>query len=170
MTKDIPLQNCRLDAALLKPYIGIIGSGGASAESDEFAYNVGMQVARNGAVLICGGLGGVMTAAARGAKDAGGTTIGVVPGSDRKDANPYIDFPIATGFGEARNLIIIRSSDAIIALPGEYGTLSEFAFALKLDKPVIATREWDLRGVTPVRTNPEEAVQLALQMMPSRTI
>jgi len=158
-----------MDPAVSKPYIGIIGSGSSAQAESRFAYEIGSGIGRSGSILICGGLGGVMNSAAKGAKDAGGTTIGILPGSDRHDANPYIDYPIASGFGEARNLIIIRSSDAVIALPGEWGTLSEYAFALKLDKPIVATDEWNLKGSAPIRTQPEEAVQLALQMATKRT-
>jgi uncharacterized protein (TIGR00725 family) len=98
-------------------------------------------------VLVCGGLGGVMEAACKGAKGSGGTTVGILPGTDRTAANPYVDTAIATGLGEARNAIVARSADALIAIGGAYGTLSEIAFALKAGKRVVGLGTWEVEGV-----------------------
>ncbi|KPL12219.1 hypothetical protein AMJ85_01620 [candidate division BRC1 bacterium SM23_51] len=135
------------------------------------AEEVGRRIAQSGARLICGGLGGVMEAACKGAAEAGGTTIGILPGGDPGSANPYVEVAIATGLDIARNLIIVRTSDALIAINGSYGTLNEIAAALNLDKPVVALETWDLPTAGdvdpalffPVRT-PEEAVQKALAL------
>ena len=125
--------------------IGVLGPGAAGAETLALAGEVGAEIARHGAVLICGGLGGVMEAAARGAKQAGGLTVGIVPGVDAREANEFIDVPVATGMGEARNVLVVRSSDAVIAIAGSYGTLSEIALALKIGVPVVGLGTWKLR-------------------------
>jgi hypothetical protein len=117
--------------------IGIIGAGTCSNEVYQTAEKLGRLIAERGDTLICGGLGGVMEAAAKGAKSKDGTTIGILPGLSAEDANPFIDIPIVTGLSHARNVIIVRSSDILIAVAGKYGTLSEIAIALKLGKPVI---------------------------------
>jgi uncharacterized protein (TIGR00725 family) len=122
--------------------IGVIGGAQCSAEEAELAEAVGRELAGRGATLVCGGLGGVMEAACRGAKSAGGTTVGVLPGEDRNTANPYVDIPIVTGMGSARNVIVVRSSHAVIAVDGSYGTLSEIAFALNGRIPVIGLNTW----------------------------
>jgi uncharacterized protein (TIGR00725 family) len=131
--------------------IGVIGAGTAGEEILEMAEETGRLIAEQGCLLICGGMGGVMEASARGAKKAGGTTIGILPQPDRHTANPYIDIPIATSFGEGRNIIIVR---------GEYGTLSEIAFALKAEKPVIGLHTWEIKGIIKAET-PAEAVEIA---------
>jgi uncharacterized protein (TIGR00725 family) len=113
-------------------------------------------------VLVTGGLGGVMEAACMGAREAGGTTIGILPGSDRSAANPYVDIAIPTGLGEARNALVVRAADALIAIGGGYGTLSEIAFALKADKRVVGLVTWDIEGVEPVES-PEAAVETVLR-------
>ncbi|MEW6045766.1 MAG: TIGR00725 family protein [Bacillota bacterium] len=125
-------------------FIGVIGEQDCSAELAGLAEQVGAEVARRGAVLVCGGMGGVMAAAARGAKAAGGLTVGILPGDDRSAANPYIDIPIVTNLGEARNSIVARTSEALVAVGGSYGTLTEIAFALKLGIPVVGLRTWRL--------------------------
>jgi hypothetical protein len=151
-----------------RPIVAVVGAGRCSPEEAALAEAVGRGLAQGGAVLICGGLEGVMAAAARGARSAGGLTIGVLPGSTTADANPYIDIPIATGMGEARNLIIVRTASAVIAVGGEFGTLSEIAFALKLGRPVIGLGTWELskhgyRVDSILRAStPEQAVRLAL--------
>jgi uncharacterized protein (TIGR00725 family) len=127
------------------------------------AFDVGRSIAESDAVLVCGGLGGVMEAACEGAKSVGGTTIGILPGSNRSDANRFVDYAVPTGLGQARNFIVVNSSDAIVALPGEYGTLSEFGFSLKLGKPVVNMGGWNLDEMTPRTDNAEEAVRLVLQ-------
>jgi uncharacterized protein (TIGR00725 family) len=130
-----------------KKIIAVIGAGNADENTLKIAEDVGKLIAKRNAILICGGLGGVMEAAARGAKSENGITVGILPQSHREDANPYIDVPVATGFGEGRNVIIIRSADALIAVGGEYGTLSEIALGLKTGKPVIGINTWDIKGI-----------------------
>lgn len=141
--------------------VGVIGGARPDMASREAAVQVGELIAKAGAVLVCGGLGGVMEAAARGAKKAGGLTIGIVPGNSPAEANPSIDVPIATGIGYARNAIVALNADALIAIDGEYGTLSEIAYGIIYGKTVVGLGTWDIRGVIPART-PEEAVRLAL--------
>jgi hypothetical protein len=124
---------------------------------------VGQKIASAGAILVNGGLGGVMEAASQGAKEKGGTVIGILPGTDRRKANPYVDFPIVTGLGDGRNLLIVRTADAVIALPGEYGTLSEIALALKIGRPVVSLGSWEVSKDIIKAKTPEEAVELALK-------
>lgn len=128
----------------LNKIIGVIGSSSTNKHTNLLAEQVGKRLAENGFIVLCGGLGGVMEAVCRGAKSAGGTTIGILPGKSPKNANPYIDIPIATGIGEARNIIIVRSSCVLIAIAGGFGTLSEIAFALKLGVPIIGLKTWNL--------------------------
>ncbi len=149
--------------------IGVIGSSQCSPEIAEMAEKVGEEIAKAGAVLVCGGLGGVMEAAARGAKRAGGKTIGILPGFSKEEANRYIDFFIVTGLSQARNAVVVRSSDAVIAVEGGFGTLSEIALALNIGVPVIGINTWELerRGekakeIIRVRT-PQEAVRRAME-------
>ncbi|MFH1335007.1 MAG: TIGR00725 family protein [Candidatus Zixiibacteriota bacterium] len=153
-----------------KIFIGVIGGGDCSEEVYKLAEEVGERVAKAGAVLVCGGLGGVMEAASKGAKNAGGVTIGILPGTDKNEANPYIDYPIATGLGGGRNLLVIGNSDAVIALPGEFGTLSEIAFALKSGKPVVGISTWDISEKIIQTKNPEEAVETAVKLIRSTRI
>ena len=148
-------------------YIGVIGGGGCSEEVYKLAEEVGERIAEAGAVLVCGGLGGVMEAAAKGAKKQGGVTIGILPGVDKYQANPFIDFPIVTGLGEVRNILVVRNSDAVIALPGEFGTLTEIAFAFKSGKPVIGISTWDVSEKIIKTKNPEEAVKTAIKLAKS---
>jgi uncharacterized protein (TIGR00725 family) len=124
------------------PVIAVIGAGQAPDDVLELARAVGREIAARGAVLVCGGRGGVMAAAAQGAREGGGHTIGILPSYDHKQANPHIEFAIASGMGEARNAIIIGTADAVIALEGEGGTLSEIGLALKLGRPVVALKSW----------------------------
>ncbi len=142
--------------------IGVIGSGNCSPQTAELAEAVGREIAKRSALLICGGLGGVMEAAARGARQEGGITVGILPGTSPDDANPYIDIAIVTGLGHARNVLIVHSAHVLIALEGEYGTLSEIAIALKIGKPVVGLRTCDVSGKI-IRVNtPYEAVQKAV--------
>jgi uncharacterized protein (TIGR00725 family) len=144
--------------------IAVVGAGEASAPLRELAFATGRAIARHGATLVCGGRGGVMEAAAAGAQSAGGSTVGILPGYDRHAANPHIEFAIATGMGEARNAIVVASADAVVALAGEAGTLSEIGLALKLKRPVVALCSWaELGGLTRA-DDPESAVQLALTL------
>jgi uncharacterized protein (TIGR00725 family) len=150
-----------------RPIIGVVGAGSASPGADAAAAAVGREIARHDAILVCGGLGGVMTAAARGAREAGGTTIGILPGGHIHEANPYIDFPIATGMGQARNAIIVQTAQVIIAIAGGYGTLSEIAMALKIGKKVIALQpQFHIPGVLSAQ-DAVEAVRLALALIES---
>ncbi|AEH60569.1 conserved hypothetical protein [Methanosalsum zhilinae DSM 4017] len=146
-----------------KPHIGIIGAGACSTEVSRIAEEVGKNIAEMDAILICGGLGGVMEAASRGAKINGGTTVGILPGENFRDANEYIDTVIVTNMGHARNALIAHSSDALIAVDGEYGTLSEIALGLKIGKPVIALNsQWKIRGVR-IAFSANEAVKMAFE-------
>ncbi len=124
--------------------IAVIGDSSCSVEEAELAETVGEQLAERGATVICGGLGGVMEAVCRGAKSKGGLTIGVLPGEDSSMANQYIDIPIVTGVGYARNMAVVKSAQAAIAIGGNYGTLSEIAYALKKGIPVIGLNTWSL--------------------------
>lgn len=152
-----------------KLILGVIGAGTtASPEGLQLAEEVGYLIARADAILICGGMNGVMEAAAKGAKRGGGLTIGVLPTASKADANPYIDIPIVTAMSTARNLIIVRTADGLIAVNGSYGTLSELAHAFDLKKPVFGLRTWPMEKVgvaedlfVPVST-PREAVEKAL--------
>lgn len=125
--------------------IGVIGGNEGAADVLETAYEVGRLVAARGHVLVCGGRGGVMREACRGAKAAGGLTVGILPGEDLSDANEYVDVPVVTGLGSGRNIIVVRTADALIAIGGAYGTLSEIAFGLMLGKPVVGLGTWELR-------------------------
>lgn len=145
--------------------IGVIGAGGCSGEVQKIAEEVGREIAKKGAILICGGLGGVMEASARGAKAEGGITVGILPGFDPSDANPFIDIKIITGLSHARNVLIVRSSDALIAVSGGYGTLSEIAIALKLQKPVVGLNTWDISPAIVQAGNAEEAVKKAIEQL-----
>jgi uncharacterized protein (TIGR00725 family) len=124
--------------------IGVIGAGTCDDSQATLAEEAGRLVARAGALLVCGGLGGVMAAACRGAKSAGGMTVGLLPGLDRDDANEWIDVAVPTGLGEARNVLVVRAADALIAIGGEFGTLSEIGFALKAGKRVVGLATWEL--------------------------
>jgi uncharacterized protein (TIGR00725 family) len=151
--------------APVRKQIGVIGAGNCSNETRALAEAVGKEIAKKGAVLLCGGLGGVMEAAAYGAKLEGGVTIGILPGTCREDANPWIDIAILSGMGHARNALIAQSSDALIAVSGEYGTLSEIAFGLKMGKPVfVLDCKWKIEGVKRARS-PQEAVEFALALI-----
>ena len=154
--------------------IGVIGEQECSAETAAAAYAVGAGIARRGGVLVCGGMGGVMEAAARGAREAGGLTVGILPGTDRASANPFISIPIPTGMGEGRNVLVVRASQAVIAIGGSYGTLSEIALALKMGVPVVGLRTWRLAKDDPAApplpdpivraATPEQAVELAWRL------
>jgi len=153
-----------------KPIISVIGgSNTASPEAMKLAEEVGFLIARADAILVCGGLNGVMEAACKGAKRADGLTIGILPGSDSRDANPHVDVPIVTAISTARNAIVVRTADAIIAIDGSYGTLTEMAYAFDLGKKVFGLKSWDLEKIgvpkelyVPVKT-PREAVDRAME-------
>ena len=144
-------------------HIAVVGAGRATGDEARAAETIGRALAEAGAVLVCGGLGGVMEAACRGAKAGGGTTVGILPGFSRADANPHVDVALATGLGEARNALVVRSVDALVAVAGEYGTLSEIAFALKAGKPVVGVGTWEIEGVR-VAADADEAARMALEL------
>jgi len=147
------------------PVIGVIGAGRASEAGYAAALEVGRLLAHRGATLVCGGLGGVMEAACRGCREAGGLAVGILPGPSSEQANPWVVLPIVTNLGHARNIIIAHTAQALIAIEGEYGTLSEIAVALKLGKPVISLQSWPtVPGVVPVDT-PEQAVATAFSFL-----
>ena len=148
-----------------KPYVTVVGSGEASGELYEKAQEVGRLVAERGGTVVCGGRSGVMEAAARGAREAGGTAIGILPDEDRKRASEYLTHSIATGTGHARNLAVVCSGDVVVAVGGEYGTLSEIGLALKVGRPVVALESWDLGEHVTVVTSPEDAVEAAFGLL-----
>ena len=142
--------------------VAVIGSRDCDATLYQMAQEVGRRVAEGGAILVCGGRGGIMEAACRGVAEAKGVSVGILPGNDIADANDYVTVPIASGIGLARNYLIVRSATAAIAIGGQYGTLSEIAYCLQLGVPVFSLRSWDIKGVIQVET-PAQAVDLALQ-------
>lgn len=147
-----------------KPVIAVIGAGKCSRKLRDMAAEIGRYVAENGGVLLCGGLGGVMEGAARGAKEAGGATIGIIPSENKADANQFIDYVIPTGFGQARNVLVVRAADAIVALPGKFGTLSEMAFALVSGKPIVSVQAWKLGEEIQQVEDPLEAAKIAMEL------
>lgn len=157
-------------------FIAVIGSAICDEGVAILARDVGREIAHRGAILVCGGRGGVMEAACHGAKAAGGTTLGILPGTDRREANPYVDLAVVTGMGEARNAIVVRTADAVVAVHGGYGTLSEIGLALKMGRPVVGLGTWELyqdgqplSAVVPADT-PIQAVDLALTLACARTL
>jgi uncharacterized protein (TIGR00725 family) len=143
-------------------HIAVVGAGDCSAQGAALACDVGRELARRNAVLFCGGLGGVMEMAAKGAREAGGLTVGFLPGFEFCEANPYIDIAVPTGLSHGRNILVVRAAMAVIAVEGSYGTLSEIALALALGKPVIGLNTWDV-GPEVIRANSaQEAVEQAL--------
>ena len=141
----------------LPAQIAVVGAGTCDDEVAALAEDVGRRLAEAGAIVVCGGLGGVMEAACRGAQSAGGTTVGLLPGADRTEGNDHLTVALPTGLGEIRNPLVVRAADAVIAIAGEYGTLSEIAFALRTGRRVVGLRTWDIPGVVAVAT-PEAAV------------
>jgi uncharacterized protein (TIGR00725 family) len=149
--------------------VAVVGSGHAPREEAEVAEALGRGLASAGAVVVCGGLGGVMEAACRGAKSAGGTTVGILPGDDRAAANEFVDVAIPTGLGEARNALVVRAADVLVAVGGSWGTLSEIALALRVGKRVVGVGTWELArpggepvpGIEPA-ADAAHAVELAL--------
>jgi len=153
-----------------KKIIAVIGGSEPSAEEARLAEEIGRELAKRGATLVCGGLGGVMEAACRGASSEGGVTIGILPGDSPETANPYVQIPIVTGMGYARNVSVVKSAQAVIAIGGSYGTLSEIAHALQSDIPVIGLNTWSLSrngqqdNSIILAQNPTEAVNKALNL------
>jgi uncharacterized protein (TIGR00725 family) len=152
-------------------FVAVIGAADCDETVATLAYEVGREIARRGAVLVCGGRGGVMAAACRGAQVEGGLTVGILPGTDRAEANPYVAVPVVTGLGEARNAIVVRSADAVVAVHGGFGTLSEIGLALKMGRPVVGLGTWELRqggqGIDAVHPaeDPAGAVALAIDLV-----
>ncbi len=153
-----------------KRFIAVIGGSQCSSQEARLAEEVGRELARRGVILVCGGLGGVMEAACRGASSEGGVTIGILPGESRQAANPYVQFPIVTGIGYARNAAVVKSAQAVIAISGSYGTLSEISYALQNGIPVIGLNTWSLSkngqqdNSIILAQNPAEAVDKALNL------
>jgi uncharacterized protein (TIGR00725 family) len=152
-------------------FIGVIGGSEVSPQAAKLAEEVGREIGRRGAVLVCGGLSGVMEAACKGANEAGGLTIGILPGESRWEANPYVKIPIVTGIGHARNLAVVKSSQAVIAIDGSYGTLTEIGHALQSNIPVIGLGTWEISmdrkadNNIIIAKNPKEAVDKAMEMI-----
>jgi uncharacterized protein (TIGR00725 family) len=153
-----PLDSCPVKATR---YVAVCGASDPDRVQLELAREVGRRLAEAGAVVLCGGLGGVMEAAGEGASAAGGAVIGILPGSDRSAGNRHLTFAIATGLGEARNAVLTAAADSVIAIGGGWGTLSEIGLARKRGRPVVSLASWDLEGV-PVALSAEEAVRAAL--------
>lgn len=147
-----------------KPVIAVVGAGKCSKKLRDQAQVVGKYIAENDGIVVCGGMGGIMEGVARGAKEAGGVTIGILPTDNRDDANEWIDYVIPTGFGEARNIMVVRTADAVIAFPGKYGTLTEMAFALQARRPVISVNAWRLGDEIIFVKDPLEAAELAMKL------
>ncbi|MGQ9853406.1 MAG: TIGR00725 family protein [Candidatus Oleimicrobiaceae bacterium] len=148
--------------------IAVLGGAACTPEASKLAYEVGSLIAERGGVLICGGRGGVMEAACKGASDKGGLTIGILPGDLAEEANRFVHVALPTGLGEARNVIIVKSADAAIAVNGSYGTLSEIAFCLKLGVPVVGLQTWTIDPNIHQAQSAAEAVELAFQLARSR--
>jgi uncharacterized protein (TIGR00725 family) len=153
-----------------KKLIAVIGGSAPTSKEAKLAEKVGQELVKSGAILICGGMGGVMEAACRGARAEGGLTIGILPGENRKLANPYVEIPIATGIGYARNAAVVKSAQAVIAVGGSYGTLTEIGYALQTCLPVIGLNTWTIsrngrqdKSIIPAGS-PAEAVRLALEL------
>ena len=145
------------------PYVAVVGPGEAGPDERRIAEEVGLGLARAGAIIVCGGLGGVMAAACRGASAAEGTTVGILPGAERAAANEWVTIAIPTGLGELRNGLVVRAADVVIAVGGGYGTLSEVALALKTGVPVLGIGGWEIEGVEAV-DDADQAVARALEL------
>jgi len=143
------------------PYVAVVGASNATEADIEDAESVGRELANRAAIVVCGGRGGVMAAASRGAASAGGTVVGILPGLDRSDANEWLTIAIPTGFGELRNGLVVRAAEVIIAVGGAYGTLSEVALGLQAGRRVFGLHTWEIDGIEPV-ASPTEAVDRAL--------
>ena len=139
-------------------HVAVSGGGAADDATCRLAEEVGRELARRGAVVVTGGLGGAMEAACRGAKAEGGPTIGILPSGDRADANPWVDVAVPTGMGEGRNALVVRAADVVVAVAGEFGTLSEIALALRLGRPVVGLKTWELAR----EGRPVEAIVVAV--------
>jgi uncharacterized protein (TIGR00725 family) len=167
---NLKTEHGSITLRIMKLNIGVLGPNTATADQLALGVDVGRCIAAAGAVLLCGGLGGMMQAAAEGAKAAGGETVGILPGNARSEANPFIDTAIPTGLGVYRNAVLVSACDAVIAIHGAYGTLSEIAFALRLGTPVVGLNTWEVhRNGQPdpaihVAHTAQEAVDLAIKL------
>ena len=154
-----------------KKLIAVIGGSDVSPQIARLAEEVGREIARRGATLVCGGLGGVMEAACKGASEEGGLTIGILPGENRREANPYVQIPIVTGIGYARNAAVVKTAQAVIAIDGSYGTLTEIGYALQSGIPIIGLKTWSLSidgkadNNIIIAKSPKEAVEKAMALI-----
>lgn len=146
------------------PYVAVVGPGDASPQELQAAEEVGAGLADAGAVVVTGGLGGVMEAACRGARSRRGHTVGILPGEDRDAANGWVEIALTTGIGELRNGLVVRAADALVAIGGGHGTLSEVALALKLGRPVVGLGTWEVHGVEHVSTPADALERIALHL------
>jgi uncharacterized protein (TIGR00725 family) len=147
-----------------KKIVGVIGGHSCNKKVEQLAQNLGKKLAKVVDYLVCGGLGGVMKAVCKGFKEGGGITIGIIPSYDKDTANPYVDIVIPTGLGLARNVLVVKTADVVIALPGEYGTLSEIAYCLQLGVPIISLKSWNIKGVIKAKTI-EEAIDKVKEIL-----
>lgn len=145
-------------------YIGVIGGNSVGKKLYNTAYKVGQEIAERGGIVVCGGLSGVLEAACKGAKGQGGLTIGILPGREKSGTNKFVDVKIACGIGEARNIVLVNTADGFVAVDGKYGTLSEIAFALKIGKPVVGVKTYDIKGIVAMN-NPSDAVEKIFKMV-----
>ena len=154
-----------------KKLIAVIGGSDVSPQIARLAEEVGREIARRGATLVCGGMGGVMEAACKGASEEGGLTIGILPGENRREANPYVQIPIVTGIGYARNVAVVKTAQAVIAIDGSYGTLTEIGYALQSGIPIIGLKTWSLSidgkadNNIIIAKSPKEAVEKAMALI-----
>jgi hypothetical protein len=153
---------------MYKKVVSVIGGRSCNKKVEQSAQNLGKKLAKVVDILICGGLSGVMEAVCSGFKTGGGLTIGIIPGYDKNDANEYVDIVIPSGLGLARNVLVVKAADVVVALPGEAGTLSEIAYCLQFDIPVISLNSWDIRGVIKVKTV-EEAINRVKEILETQS-
>jgi hypothetical protein len=147
-----------------KRIVSVIGGRSCTLEVEQIAQNLGKKLAKVADILVCGGLSGTMEAVCQGFKAGGGLTIGILPSYNKKDANPFVDIAIPTGLGLARNVLVVKSADIVVALPGEAGTLSEIAYCLQFGIPVIGLKSWDIPGVIKVKTV-EESIKKVKELL-----
>ena len=149
-----------------KKVVGVVGGHECTRETERMAVELGQKLVAVADILVCGGLSGTMKAACKGFKSAGGTTMGIIPTYNKQDANEFVDIVIPTGLGYARNVLVVKTADAIVALPGETGTLSEIAYALQFGIPVVSLGQWEIKGVIKVKTPDEAAKEVKARLKP----
>ena len=154
---------------MYKQVVGVIGGHSCTVEVEQLAQNLGKKLAKVVDYLICGGLSGIMKAVCQGFKAGNGITIGIIPSYDKEDANKFVDIVIPTGLGLARNVLVVKSADVVVALPGEAGTLSEIAYCLQFGIPVISLGSWDIKGVIKVNTVDEAVETVKKQLIGGRS-